>query len=138
MLPGSPRHFAESLANNLDRAPASTLPDARIFTLFIIPKYTHSLLEPRAEPPLRSLLASPGVTMTEPQNGIDILCDAAGPDLLLGTFLPASSPPQEELRPPPPPPPSGRGAKRIKVADDASPSVPAHVCHICKRVYERF
>ncbi|KAK7999805.1 hypothetical protein PG990_012405 [Apiospora arundinis] len=43
----------------------------------------------------------------------------------------------EELRPPPPPPPSGRGAKRIKVADDASPSVPAHVCHICKRVYER-
>ncbi|KAK8016531.1 hypothetical protein PG993_014720 [Apiospora rasikravindrae] len=71
--------------------------------------------------------------MSEPQNGIDILCDAAGPDLLLGTFLPASSSPQEELRPPPPPPSSGRGAKRIKIADDASPSVPAHVCHICKR-----
>ncbi|KAK8074660.1 hypothetical protein PG997_009323 [Apiospora hydei] len=74
--------------------------------------------------------------MSEPQNGIDILCDAAGPDLLLSTFLPASSSPQEELRPPPPS--SGRGAKRIKIADDASPSVPAHVCHICKRVYERF
>ncbi|KAK8103750.1 uncharacterized protein PG998_010783 [Apiospora kogelbergensis] len=73
--------------------------------------------------------------MSEPQNGIDILCDAAGPDLLLGTFLPASSP---QDAPRPPPPSSGRGSKRIKIADDASPSAPAHVCHICKRVYERF
>ncbi|KAK8008475.1 hypothetical protein PG991_011026 [Apiospora marii] len=62
--------------------------------------------------------------MSEPQNGIDILCDAAGPDLLLTSFLPASASPQEELRPSQPS--SGRGAKRIKVADDASPSVPAH------------
>ncbi|KAK7984824.1 hypothetical protein PG988_002446 [Apiospora saccharicola] len=63
--------------------------------------------------------------MTEPQNGIDILCDAAGPDLLLSSFLPASASPQEELRPPQPSS-SGRRPKRIKVADDASPLVPAH------------
>ncbi|KAK8064725.1 hypothetical protein PG994_007363 [Apiospora phragmitis] len=72
--------------------------------------------------------------MSEPQNGIDILCDAAGPDLLLGTFVTASASPQQELRPPPSS--SARGPKRIKIAEDAS-SAPVHVCHICKRVYER-
>lgn len=69
----------------------------------------------------------PMAEMTEQQNGMDILCDAVGSDLLLGSFL-ASSPPPEQ-RP-----------KRAKVAaDDAeSSSTSPHVCHICRRVYERY
>ncbi|KAI1335318.1 hypothetical protein F5Y15DRAFT_251127 [Xylariaceae sp. FL0016] len=64
--------------------------------------------------------------MTE-QNGIDILCDAAGSDLLLGSMFGGT-------------PSSHQPAKRVKLAADsttATSSAPAHVCHICKRVYER-
>lgn len=74
------------------------------------------------------VVACPSDDMTE-HNGMDILCDAAGSDLLLTSFLTPSSPaPEPQQR-----------SKRIKVADDdgASPTSP-HVCHICKRVYERF
>ncbi|CAN8100318.1 unnamed protein product [Discula destructiva] len=63
------------------------------------------------------------------QNGLDILIDAAGSDLLL-------SPP-----PPPPPPPrakKARTSKPSKRSEASSYSSPADlVCHICQRVYER-
>ncbi|KAI1500665.1 hypothetical protein F5X99DRAFT_429343 [Biscogniauxia marginata] len=60
--------------------------------------------------------------MTE-HNGIDILCDAAGPDLLQSVFE-GKSPGQQPV-------------KRVKRARNASASGPSHVCHICTRVYER-
>lgn len=57
---------------------------------------------------------------------MDILCDAVGSDLLLGSFL-ASSPHREQR------------TKRAKVDDEsASSSTSPHVCLICKRVYERY
>ncbi|KAI0125178.1 hypothetical protein BJ170DRAFT_584813 [Xylariales sp. AK1849] len=61
--------------------------------------------------------------MTE-QNGIDILCDAAGSDLLLGSLFSVPSPREKRT-------------KRVKVPEDSSPPPPSHICHICKRVYER-
>lgn len=64
--------------------------------------------------------------MTE-QNGIDILCDAAGSDLLLGSLFPAVTPAQDHLR-----------AKRLKLEGDSSASASPHVCHICRKVYERY
>ncbi|KAH9889249.1 hypothetical protein F4778DRAFT_773430 [Xylariomycetidae sp. FL2044] len=69
--------------------------------------------------------------MTE-QNGIDILCDAAGSDLILGPIFPAATPQaqaQTQVQELP--------AKRVKLSIDSSPSPPTHVCHICRRVYER-
>jgi uncharacterized Zn-finger protein len=73
--------------------------------------------------------------MTE-QNGIDILCDAAGPDLLSSSFYPLGTPGGT--------PASTRPVvKRPKLStDSASPSRgapvnPNNVCYICKRVYER-
>ncbi|KAI5925748.1 hypothetical protein F4810DRAFT_699971 [Camillea tinctor] len=62
--------------------------------------------------------------MTEHQNGIDILCDAAGTDLIGSVFGESEGP----RRPP---------VKRVKLAGHASSSGPSHVCHICSRVYER-
>jgi hypothetical protein len=67
--------------------------------------------------------------MTE-LNGIDILCDAAGSDLLLDTPLPASNPEQHQQH--------DKSAKRVKLSDGSSPGGPVHACHICKRVYERY
>lgn len=63
------------------------------------------------------------------QNGIDILCDAAGSDLLLSSILSASTD-QDQGRP---------LAKRARRAENTSPvaATPTHVCHLCKRVYER-
>ncbi|ORY67299.1 uncharacterized protein BCR38DRAFT_387781 [Pseudomassariella vexata] len=61
--------------------------------------------------------------MTE-QNGIDILCDAAGSDLLLSDCL-APSPTVQQP------------AKRPRLATDSSSAGPSHVCQICKRLYER-
>ncbi|KAH8662245.1 hypothetical protein BX600DRAFT_315390 [Xylariales sp. PMI_506] len=61
------------------------------------------------------------------QNGIDILCDAAGSDLLLDSlFVGATVSPREQP------------LKRTKLSggDSTSASSP-HVCHVCKRVYER-
>ncbi|KAI1848243.1 hypothetical protein JX266_005956 [Neoarthrinium moseri] len=58
------------------------------------------------------------------QNGIDILCDAAGSDLLLGSIFGGASPQEQRT-------------KRVKLADDASSPSSPHVCHICRRVYER-
>ncbi|KAK7962165.1 uncharacterized protein PG986_002990 [Apiospora aurea] len=80
--------------------------------------------------------------MSEPQNGIDILCDAAGPDLLLSTFLPASSSPQEELRPPPPS--SGRGSqahqdrqRRIPSSPGAHENARPYQCSRCPKRFNR-
>ncbi|KAI0475949.1 hypothetical protein GGR56DRAFT_665797 [Xylariaceae sp. FL0804] len=75
--------------------------------------------------------------MTE-QNGIDILCDAAGSDLLLGSMFGESSPqqpqpPQQQQQHQQPQQPS----KRVKLSHATSLSAPSHVCHICRRVYER-
>ncbi|KAH9234959.1 hypothetical protein K456DRAFT_1891453 [Colletotrichum gloeosporioides 23] len=57
-------------------------------------------------------------------NGISLLCDAAGSDMLNTLY----SPPEPPKQPAPP--------KRKLSLSDASPSA-THVCHICKRVYER-
>jgi hypothetical protein len=118
--------------------------------------------------------ARPNIANPE-QNGIDILCDAAGSDLLLSSMLPDGGPvasssssvqlsrpahiqlqphqrpgqilqldsqtrshvplypqaqDQQPLLPPPQPPPKRK-------LNQFSPSSSSHVCHICKRVYER-
>ncbi|KAF6843178.1 C6 transcription factor [Colletotrichum musicola] len=72
-------------------------------------------------------------------NGIDILCDAAGSDLLLN---PSFSPPKLPAQLAEPPLPAAAAAARKRKlsvsASEASPSSSStHVCHICKRVYER-
>ncbi|KAM0439786.1 hypothetical protein ACHAPT_000881 [Fusarium lateritium] len=110
------------------------------------------------------------------QNGIDILCDAAGSDMLLSSLFALAAPGQDQQRvqqqdqhelqhsPPTASPtkqphqqqlyrqqldpalqlsqqetprktPSSLPAKRK--LSDASASSPSHVCHICRRVYER-
>ncbi|KPM34198.1 hypothetical protein AK830_g12375 [Neonectria ditissima] len=99
------------------------------------------------------------------QNGIDILCDAAGSDMLLSSLFSLASPapdqsqrgPQEQQlqhqqqhpfqqhnEPSPPsapqehPPRGGSSSLASKrKLSDASLSSPSHVCHICRRVYER-
>lgn len=81
--------------------------------------------------------------MTEP-NGIDILCDAAGSDLLLSNFYSLGAP----IATPPAVPSGHQHVKRVKLSNNdvsSSPPPPAasassssnHVCYICKRVYER-
>lgn len=69
-------------------------------------------------------------------NGIDILCDAAGSDLLLN---PTFSPPKLPAQLAEPPLPAAARKRKLSVsASEASPSSSStHVCHICKRVYER-
>ncbi|KAH7236117.1 hypothetical protein BKA59DRAFT_301611 [Fusarium tricinctum] len=113
------------------------------------------------------------------QNGIDILCDAAGSDMLLSSLFSLAAPmPDSHQRVQPPlqqeqheqhelqhslPPvspskhpnfqqqldpalqhPQGETPQRGSSAlpakrklSDASASSPSHVCHICRRVYER-
>ncbi|KAH8907791.1 hypothetical protein BR93DRAFT_895384 [Coniochaeta sp. PMI_546] len=77
--------------------------------------------------------------MTE-QNGIDILCDAAGSDMLLSSCF---SPGTPVATPAAAPASTQPVVKRVKLTNDTSPSttgsVPnsSHVCYICKRVYER-
>ncbi|KAJ4259830.1 hypothetical protein NW762_007763 [Fusarium torreyae] len=114
------------------------------------------------------------------QNGIDILCDAAGSDMLLSSLFSLAAPvsdPHQRVQPPlqqeqhelqhslPPSSPSkqsaqhhifqqqldpalqqpqGEAPQRASSAlpakrklSDASASSPSHVCHICRRVYER-
>ncbi|KAF7544900.1 hypothetical protein G7Z17_g9585 [Cylindrodendrum hubeiense] len=100
------------------------------------------------------------------QNGIDILCDAAGSDMLLSSLFSLASPAQDpsqrgrqlqqsqqqhsnqqqgqQQQPPPPSvpqestPQSGHSSLPAKrKLSDASLSSPSHVCHICRRVYER-
>lgn len=112
------------------------------------------------------------------QNGIDILCDAAGSDMLLSSLFSLATPvpvpdPHQRIQPPlqheqhelqhslPPESPSkhqifqqqldpalrqtpGEALQRPSSAlpvkrklSDASASSPSHVCHICRRVYER-
>ncbi|KAH8729611.1 hypothetical protein BGZ61DRAFT_515638 [Ilyonectria robusta] len=102
------------------------------------------------------------------QNGIDILCDAAGSDMLLSSLFSLASPAQDsnqrghqaqqsqhqqqhshqqqehhQHHPPPPGPQedtprSGHSSLPAKrKLSDASLSSPSHVCHICRRVYER-
>ncbi|KAF4989523.1 hypothetical protein FGRMN_9059 [Fusarium graminum] len=108
------------------------------------------------------------------QNGIDILCDAAGSDMLLSSLFSLAAPasdPHQRVQPPlqqeqhelhslPPVSPSkhqifqqqldpalqpsqGDASQRSssvlptkRKLSDASAS-PSHVCHICRRVYER-
>ncbi|RSM15944.1 hypothetical protein CEP52_000558 [Fusarium oligoseptatum] len=110
------------------------------------------------------------------QNGIDILCDAAGSDMLLSSLFALAAPGQDQQRAQPQDQhelqhtlptasptkqphqqqayhqqldpalqpsqqetprktPSSLPAKRK--LSDASASSPSHVCHICRRVYER-
>ncbi|KAI5464576.1 hypothetical protein BGZ63DRAFT_155981 [Mariannaea sp. PMI_226] len=98
------------------------------------------------------------------QNGIDILCDAAGSDMLLSSLFALASPAQDQnqqgqylqqlqhdlqqqqQQPPPPAPPeppqpaSRSGSTSLpakRKLSNASASSPSHVCHICRRVYER-
>lgn len=112
------------------------------------------------------------------QNGIDILCDAAGSDMLLSSLFSLAAPvsvtdSNQRAQPPlqqeqhelqhslPPASPSkhqifqqqldpalqqhqGETPQRIastlpakRKLSDASASSPSHVCHICRRVYER-
>ncbi|KAK0656444.1 hypothetical protein B0T16DRAFT_452009 [Cercophora newfieldiana] len=67
--------------------------------------------------------------MAEEQNGIDILCDAAGSDLL-GTIHAFPGPSTSA---------SGQQGHHplVKRARRSPPPSSAHVCHLCKRVYER-
>lgn len=97
---------------------------------------------------------APLATMTE-QNGIDILCDAAGSDLLLSSLFHPSGP-GGAGNPPSAAPATGAAqgltqaqaqaeqsedksrAKRAKTDATPSSSIGAsHVCHLCRRVYER-
>ncbi|KAM5346565.1 hypothetical protein ACJ41O_009570 [Fusarium nematophilum] len=121
--------------------------------------------------------------MAAEQNGIDILCDAAGSDMLLSSLfalaapaqdqhqrvqvpqhqgqhelqhpLPSASPSkqsaqhpmyqqQQQLDPALPLPGQQESSRRTSSSlpakrklSDASISSPSHVCHICRRVYER-
>lgn len=102
------------------------------------------------------------MTSSEQQNGIDILCDAAGSDMLLSSLFSLAAPDQRGQHPHGQPPhdlfqnyqahvqsprshtssaPSAPAPVTSVLAkrklSDASPSSPSHVCHICKRVYER-
>lgn len=87
------------------------------------------------------------------QNGIDILCDAAGSDMLLSSLFSLASPSQQSqhlqqqpqsleqdqqqsLRHQTPRSQSSSLPSKRKLSD-ATPSSPSHVCQICKRVYER-
>lgn len=78
--------------------------------------------------------------MTE-QNGIDILCDAAGSDLLLSSFFSLDR--AQDGSNPAPVADHHLPSKRVKLsAENTSPLGAAnagssHVCHVCKRVYER-
>ncbi|OLN85754.1 C2H2 finger domain transcription factor sebA 2 [Colletotrichum chlorophyti] len=63
-------------------------------------------------------------------NGIDILCDAAGSDMLNPLYSPPDLP-----KHPAQPPPQHLGKRKLSLSD--SPPSSTHVCHICKRVYER-
>ncbi|KAF5027258.1 hypothetical protein F66182_631 [Fusarium sp. NRRL 66182] len=113
------------------------------------------------------------------QNGIDILCDAAGSDMLLSSLFSLATPvsdPHQRVQPPlqqqellSPSSPSKQSAQHHifqqqqqqqldpapqqrqgepspgissavpskRKLSDASASSPSHVCHICRRVYER-
>lgn len=83
--------------------------------------------------------------MTE-QNGIDILCDAAGSDLLLSSIFPSDAqnqnqnqtqhhPPQKKVKRSDASPPAAASVTSVTSTSFASSS--NHICHICKRVYER-
>jgi hypothetical protein len=76
--------------------------------------------------------------MTE-QNGIDILCDAAGSDMILNSFFSLGTPAATAHSPAEASP--HQQAKRVKLSEGSIASSPAHkathVCYICKRVYER-
>ncbi|KAB5547201.1 hypothetical protein GE09DRAFT_1130310 [Coniochaeta sp. 2T2.1] len=87
------------------------------------------------------------MTMTE-QNGIDILCDAAGSDMLLSSFFPLdNTTPAGTPAAAAAPTSTQPVVKRVKLShhETASASSPggtaasssSHVCYICKRVYER-
>ncbi|KDN72417.1 hypothetical protein CSUB01_00100 [Colletotrichum sublineola] len=63
-------------------------------------------------------------------NGIDILCDAAGSDMLNPLYSPPDLPKQ-----PAQPPPQHLGKRKLSTSDASSSAT--HVCHICRKVYER-
>ncbi|KAK1731440.1 hypothetical protein CaCOL14_003707 [Colletotrichum acutatum] len=63
-------------------------------------------------------------------NGIDILCDAAGSDMLNPLYSPPELPKQSAQ-----PLPQQPGKRKLSTSDTSPSST--HVCHICKRVYER-
>lgn len=63
-------------------------------------------------------------------NGIDILCDAAGSDMLNSLYSPPEVPKEPAQHPP-----QQLGKRKLSTSDTSPSSI--HVCHICKRVYER-
>ena len=74
------------------------------------------------------------------QSGIDILCDAAGSDLLMTSLFGLATPEQSSSSSASKSP----ERKRVRVREDggrgsvgAEGRPPVHVCHICKRIYER-
>ncbi|KAF4450833.1 hypothetical protein F53441_6104 [Fusarium austroafricanum] len=140
------------------------------------PPVSISPLARTARPALASAASDP-MAATE-QNGIDILCDAAGSDMLLSSLFSLAAPvsvtdPHQRVQPPlqqeqhelqqelPPSSPSKhqifhqqldpalqqpqaetpqRSSSALpakRKLSDASTSSPSHVCHICRRVYER-
>lgn len=79
------------------------------------------------------------VAMTAQHNGIGILCDAAGSDLLLASVpsppVPEQQQHQEQQQQP---------ARKVKRSKKSAASTTSHTsvtnqytCHVCKRVYER-
>ncbi|KAK0633634.1 hypothetical protein B0T14DRAFT_442745 [Immersiella caudata] len=80
--------------------------------------------------PSRQQVADPTFLGIMEQNGIDILCDAAGSDLLasIQAFPSASAAATDRLVEP--------LVKRARRSPPPS-TAPTHVCHLCKRVYER-
>ncbi|TQN68654.1 Nicotinate catabolism cluster-specific transcription factor [Colletotrichum shisoi] len=63
-------------------------------------------------------------------NGIDILCDAAGSDMLSSLYSPPEVPKEPAQHPP-----QQLGKRKLSTSDTSPSSI--HVCNICKRVYER-
>lgn len=79
------------------------------------------------------------------QSGIDILCDAAGSHLLSSSYYPVQQGPDQPAQAQPAQPsavanttptPKNPPTKR-RLSDTSSTPSSSHVCHICRRVYER-
>ncbi len=108
----------------------STFPDAR-HKLVLLPQLPEEQLDSQA--------LKHWMRMTQ-QNGIDILCDAAGSDMLLSSFFSLGTPVGTPVAAPASTQPV---VKRVRLTNDTSPSSTgapsnsSNVCYICKRVYER-